>query len=76
MGLRIRDARRAAGLTQEALGERVDLSRVTIGNIEGGLHAALIDSLIRISDAVGVPLRDLVDVEVPRPPVQPSGDRG
>jgi transcriptional regulator with XRE-family HTH domain len=66
IGERIRAARRSAGLTQEQLGERVDLSRVTIGNIEKGAHASNLDTLLLISDAVGVPLRDLVDV--PRPP--------
>jgi transcriptional regulator with XRE-family HTH domain len=67
IGLRIRAARRAAGLTQDKLGERVDLTRVTISNIERGRNAALLDSLIRISDVVDVPLRDLVDVGAPLP---------
>ena len=62
IGLRIRDARLAANLTQQALGERVDLSRVTVGNIEAGNHASLLDTLLLISDAVGVPLWQLVQV--------------
>lgn len=69
IGLRIREARLAAGLTQEQLGERVDLTRVTIGSIEGGHRASLIDSLLLISDAVRVPIWELVRTdEAPRPP--------
>ena len=62
IGLRIRDARIAANLTQQALGERVDLSRVTVGNVESGNHATLLDTLLLISDAVGVPLWQLVQI--------------
>jgi transcriptional regulator with XRE-family HTH domain len=62
IGLKIRDARTAANLTQQALAERVDLTRVTIGNIESGNHASLLDTLLLVSDAVGVPLWQLVQV--------------
>lgn len=68
LGERIRIARRAAGLTQQQLGESVDLSRVTVGNVEGGLYATTIDTLWLISDAVGVPLAALVaQAEGPAP---------
>lgn len=68
IGQRIREARRAAGLTQDQLGELTDLTRVTISNIERGRRAALIDSLLLISDAVRVPLWELVRTDgVPRP---------
>lgn len=59
IGKRIRDARLAADLTQERLGQMVDLSRNTIGNIELGLHSPLLDTLLLIAAAVRVPLADL-----------------
>lgn len=62
IGRRIREARVDAGMTQERLAELVGLTRNTIYNIEQGHHPALIDSLLRISDAVGVPLWELVRV--------------
>jgi DNA-binding XRE family transcriptional regulator len=62
IGQRIRDARVAAKLTQEKLGEQVDLTRVTIGNIEQGNHSPLLDSLLLISDALGVPLWQLIQI--------------
>jgi transcriptional regulator with XRE-family HTH domain len=69
LGERIRVARGAAGLTQQGLGERVDLSRVTVSNVEGGVYATTIDTLWLIADALGVPLAELVAAaEEPRRP--------
>lgn len=60
IGKKIRDARLYADLTQERLGEMVDLSRNTIVNIETGVHSPRLDSLLMIADAVRVPLDELV----------------
>lgn len=60
IGVRIRDARLRANLTQELLAEATDLTRNTVGNIELGIHSPLLDTLLMISDAVRVPLSDLV----------------
>ena len=60
IGDRIRTARLAAGLTQEETALRIEMDRATYNRIEQGHSAALIDSLILIADAIGVPLADLV----------------
>lgn len=60
IGGRIRAARLHAKLTQEMLGELSGIDRQTINRIEQGHAAPRIDSLIRIADAIGVPLADLV----------------
>lgn len=60
IGRRIREAREAAGLTQEQLAERTDLVRNTIGNVENGHYSPRLDSLLMIADAVRVPLAQLV----------------
>ncbi|MFB7711566.1 MULTISPECIES: helix-turn-helix domain-containing protein [unclassified Streptomyces] len=60
IGDRIRAARIHANLTQEALAERAGIDRKTVNRIEQGANAALIDHLLLIADALGVPLRDLV----------------
>jgi transcriptional regulator with XRE-family HTH domain len=67
VGERIRTARRAAGLTQEQLAERTDLSRNTIGNTERGNYSPRLDSLAMIAAAVRVPVSVLVDTGVPLP---------
>lgn len=60
VGDRIRAARLHANLTQEALGERAGLDRQAINRIEQGHASPLLDNLVRIADALDVPLRDLV----------------
>lgn len=60
VGRRIREAREERRLSQERLAEHADLSRVTVVRIELGTHAARLDHLYLIADALGVPLSYLV----------------
>ena len=60
IGDHIRAARLEANLTQEKLAELAGMDRQSINRIEQGHQAALIDNLIRIADAIGGPLADLV----------------
>ncbi|MEV6046018.1 helix-turn-helix domain-containing protein [Streptomyces xanthochromogenes] len=60
VGDRIRDARLHADLTQEQVSNRTGIDRATYNRIEQGHNSPLLDSLIRIADAIGVPLADLV----------------
>lgn len=60
IGDNIRTARVRANLTQEAVSLRTGIRISTVSEIENGRRAARIDSLIRIADAIGVPLADLV----------------
>ncbi|WP_343041300.1 helix-turn-helix transcriptional regulator [Streptomyces typhae] len=60
VGERIRIARVHAGLSQEKLAERAGMDRQAIGRIELGHASPLLDNLVRIADALGVPLADLV----------------
>ncbi|MER6198042.1 helix-turn-helix transcriptional regulator [Streptomyces sp. NPDC001586] len=60
LGVRLRAARRQANLTQQELGLRTGIDRSQVGKIEHGKDAALIDTLILMADAIGVPLSDLV----------------
>ncbi|MGV9561491.1 helix-turn-helix domain-containing protein [Streptomyces sp. NPDC003480] len=56
----MRAARQAAKLTQETISLRVGIDRPSIVLIDQGERNATIDTLIRIADAIGVPLADLV----------------
>jgi transcriptional regulator with XRE-family HTH domain len=49
-----------AGLTQEAVSLRSGISLASYNRIEQGHASPMLDSLIRIADAIGVPLADLV----------------
>jgi len=67
IGVRVRAAREYANLTLEAVWLRSGIRITTISDIEQGHRAALIDTLIKIADAIGVPLEDLVREERPPP---------
>lgn len=60
VGERIRSMRLRAGLTQEAVSLRSGISLASYNRIEQGHASPMLDSLIRIADAIGVPLADLV----------------
>lgn len=60
LGRRVRNARLDANLTQEKLAERTGIDRSTIQRIELGQNDARISHLLRIAQAVGMPLRDLL----------------
>jgi transcriptional regulator with XRE-family HTH domain len=60
IGEHIRAARLYANLTQEAVGLRAGIGLASYNRIEQGHASPRLDSLIRIADAIGVPLSDLV----------------
>jgi transcriptional regulator with XRE-family HTH domain len=60
IGDNIRAERLRQKFTQERLAEVAGLDRKTVNRIEQGTHAALIDHLLRIADALDVPLAELV----------------
>jgi len=60
IGQAIRKFRKAKKITQEQLAERADLHPVYMGQIERGEQAISVRALIRIAQALGVRLRDLV----------------
>lgn len=62
VGDRIRAARLHANLTQEQVSLRSGISLASYNRIEQGHSSPMLDSLIRIADAIGVDLADLVRV--------------
>lgn len=52
--------RRAAGLSQEALGFRAGLHRTEIGMLERGVRLARIDTLVKLRSALGVSADELL----------------
>lgn len=59
LGMRIRELRKSAGLTQEKLGEKAEVNYKFIGELERGQVNVSLDSLVRIAEALGVKLGDL-----------------
>jgi len=61
VGLRIRLARITRGESQDQLGVRAEVSRVTVGSVERGDHPAAVITYVRLARAVGLPLVELLD---------------
>lgn len=73
----VRQARHAAGISQEQLAERSEISRPTIARIEGGTHSTTIDRLWAIAAVLGVSAADLItraEAAVARYPAWGGGD--
>lgn len=59
IGERIRDKRREKGLSQEELAERADIHSTYIGQLERGEKSATVDSLEKITAALGITFEEL-----------------
>lgn len=60
LGMRIRNIRKERNVTQEKLGEICELSTAHIGHIERGTRIPSLDTLFRISQALGVSIDYMV----------------
>ncbi len=59
LGERIRELRKAKGLTQEQLAELVGVEPRHISRVEGGYNSPSIERLARIAEVLGVPIQEL-----------------
>lgn len=59
-GRNLAEARGWAGLTQKQLGEQLSLYQADIAKFEGGLRCPRLDIAVRLAEAVGVQVRDLL----------------
>lgn len=62
VGTRIRATRRIAGLTQAALAEAVDRTEEAISNIERGHSLPKLELLLKLCEALGISLSELVEL--------------
>ena len=60
LGLNIQEARRSKGFSQKTLAHRAGIDRGYIGKIENTKHAASIDMVEAIAEALGIEARDLL----------------
>jgi transcriptional regulator with XRE-family HTH domain len=59
----LRRARRIRDITQEVVAFDAGLTRAYVSSVERGVRNISIDNMALLADAVGVPLKDLVDPE-------------
>ena len=68
LGRRIQEARKAAGLSQESLGERLGVSRQAVSKWEADAAVPELENLIAMSRIFGVTIGALLGVEPPEAP--------
>lgn len=78
LGQRIQELRRQQNLSQEALGEKLGVSRQAISKWESDLTIPELDKLIALSKLFGVPMGQLLGVEeeIPAPAEEQPGESG
>ncbi len=60
IGIAVREARKAQGLSQEALAEKAGIDRSYMGGIERGEHNLAVINLHKISKALGIKLSNFL----------------
>ena len=60
LGVAIRAARKAKGLSQEALAELAEIDRSYMGGIERGEHNLAIMNLLKVADALAIKASSLL----------------
>ena len=76
LGGRIQEGRRAAGLSQEALGERLGVSRQAVSKWEADAAVPELENLIAMSRLFGVTIGTLLGVEPSAGDGEPAGEPG
>jgi transcriptional regulator with XRE-family HTH domain len=59
LGLRIREVRRTQGLTQEQAAEHLGMLAPNYARVEQGRANVTVDTLVRVANALGVPVATL-----------------
>lgn len=65
-GIRLRQLREERNLSQQELADLSDLTRITITRFENGQMNPTFDALVGITKGLEIPLKELVDVELPK----------
>lgn len=63
VGVRIRNIRKSQGVSQQILAYEVDMEKTNISRIEAGRTNVTIKNLYKIAQALGVTMKDIVDIE-------------
>ena len=64
VGLRIKELRAAAGISQEALANSIEMSRSYLAEVETGRRNVSIENVDRITHGLGVTLRTFFDSQL------------
>ena len=59
LGRAVREARDERGISQEALAQRIGVHRTYVGGIERGERNVTYESLLRVAEALAIPMSEL-----------------
>ncbi|AKQ45823.1 hypothetical protein TH63_09490 [Rufibacter radiotolerans] len=62
-GIHLRKIREDKGLSQQALADMADITKMSILRIENGRNAPSLDMLLSLSEALEIPFLELMDFE-------------
>jgi transcriptional regulator with XRE-family HTH domain len=65
LGGRIKEIRKARGVTQESLAERIEMSPQYLSRIEGGHQCPSVEMLAKLADTLEVEVREFFDFGQP-----------
>jgi len=63
-GVHLRRLRESKELSQQQLADLADVAKITVQRIENAKFTATLDVLISLSDAMGVPLEEMMNFSV------------
>ena len=63
LGKQIADLRKKHNLTQEQLGDLCEMERSAIGRLEGGTENITASTLLKLSKAMGIPVKKFFDFD-------------
>jgi transcriptional regulator with XRE-family HTH domain len=61
VGLRIKELRNKMGLSQESLGNKAEIDRTYVTDVENGRRNISIESLEKLVNALEIPFKDFFD---------------
>lgn len=62
-GKKIRELRKNAGMTMASFAQKIGVSMNTIYRLEVGMHRPSMDTMVRISYHMGVPIQDIANIK-------------
>ena len=63
IGANVKQARKARGITQRQLAEKIGIAEVTLRQYENGVRNIKLETLVSISNALNIMLSEMVDLE-------------
>lgn len=72
VGLIIFRIRKERGMTQQELGEKINLQRTQVGKLEKGQRSISVDTLLNLANALQVSVYTLLPIKVTMKSVSPS----